>query len=238
MKNSEAIRARWILGGLALFAMAWAVARASFQSITVDEAVTYNIFVFNRRFLWFAANNHILNSALMYGFTRLLGLSPLTARLPALLGAAFYITAAYRLCRLLGASLLVQLTAVRVPGIQSVHLRLSCRRTRIRSGAGLSDVGRRVFRRSARRANLSAGGVCRIFAVRRIIGGCELFFRLRESGGDDRDTRLRLAPAPEGLAPPDGRLRPARRGRIRHRFRVCLVTYASRRADLWRHEPG
>ena len=93
-----------------LFAMAWAIARAAVQSITVDEAITYNIFVFNRRFLWYAANNHILNSTLMYGFTRLLGLSQLTARLPALIGAAFYITAVYRLCRLLGASLFVQLT--------------------------------------------------------------------------------------------------------------------------------
>jgi hypothetical protein len=106
----DAFRARWILGGAALFAMAWAIARASVQSITVDEATTYNIFVYNRRYLWYAANNHILNSTLMYGFTRLLGLSQLTARLPALIGAAFYITAAYRLCRLLGASLLVQLT--------------------------------------------------------------------------------------------------------------------------------
>jgi hypothetical protein len=99
-----------MLIGLAVFALAWAVARAALQSITVDEAVTYNIFVFNRRFLWYAANNHILNSTLMYGFTRLLGLSQFTARLPALIGAAFYITAAYRLCRLLGASLWVQLT--------------------------------------------------------------------------------------------------------------------------------
>ena len=98
-----------MLTGVAAFAMAWAITRAVLQSITVDEAVTYNIFVFNRRFLWYAANNHILNSTLMYGFTRVLGLSQFTARLPALIGAAFYITAAYRLCRLLGASLRVQL---------------------------------------------------------------------------------------------------------------------------------
>ncbi len=106
----EARRSRWILGVVAAFAMAWAITRAAVQSITMDEATTYNIFVFNRRFLWYAANNHILNSMLMYAFTKILGASQFTVRLPALIGAAFYITAAYRLCRLLGASLLVQLT--------------------------------------------------------------------------------------------------------------------------------
>jgi 4-amino-4-deoxy-L-arabinose transferase-like glycosyltransferase len=90
--------------------MAWAIARAAVQSITIDEAITYNIFVFNRRYLWYAANNHILNSVLMYGFTKVFGLSQFTARLPALVGAAFYITAAYRLCRLLRASVFGQLT--------------------------------------------------------------------------------------------------------------------------------
>ena len=90
--------------------MAWAIARAAVQSITIDEAVTYNVFVFNRGYLWYAANNHILNSTLMYAFTKMFGLSQFTARLPALVGAAFYIAASYRLCRLLGTSLLVQVT--------------------------------------------------------------------------------------------------------------------------------
>ena len=90
--------------------MAWAIARAAVQSFTIDEAVTYNVFVFNRGYLWYAANNHVLNSTLMYGFIKVFGLSHFTARLPALLGTAFYIAASYRLCRLLGASLLVQVT--------------------------------------------------------------------------------------------------------------------------------
>ena len=59
------MKSRWILGGVALFAMGWAIARAAIQSITIDEAMTYNIFVFNRGVLWYAANNHILNSTLM-----------------------------------------------------------------------------------------------------------------------------------------------------------------------------
>jgi hypothetical protein len=101
---------RRILIGAAVIAMAWAITRAAVQSITIDEAVTYNIFVFNRRYLWYAANNHILNSTLMYGLTKVFGLSQFTVRLPALIGAAFYIAAAYRLCRLLGTSVFVQLT--------------------------------------------------------------------------------------------------------------------------------
>jgi hypothetical protein len=104
------LRSRWILLSLAAFAMAWAATRAAVQSITIDEAITYNIFVFNRRYLWYAANNHILNSTLMYGFTRLLGPSQFTARLPSLLGAAFYISAAYRFCRLVLDSVFLQLT--------------------------------------------------------------------------------------------------------------------------------
>jgi hypothetical protein len=110
MSSREDLRSRWILGGAAAFAMAWAVARAAVQSITIDEAGTYNMFVARHLYLSYAANNHILSSTLMYGFTRLLGPSQFTARLPALLGAALYIAAVYRLCRLLGASVLVQLT--------------------------------------------------------------------------------------------------------------------------------
>ncbi|MCU1334583.1 MAG: hypothetical protein JWO19_164 [Bryobacterales bacterium] len=111
MRSSRTeVRSRWILGAVAVFAMAWAVTRAAVQSITIDESVTYNVFVFQRIYLQYAANNHILNSTLMYGFTKWLGLSQFTARLPALIGAGLYIAAAYRLCRLLGVSLFVQLT--------------------------------------------------------------------------------------------------------------------------------
>ncbi len=92
-------RSRWILIGFAGFAMAWAIARAAVQSITIDEAATYNSFVFSGRYLWYAANNHVLNSTLMYGLTKVFGLSQFTVRLPALMGAAFYISAAYRWCR-------------------------------------------------------------------------------------------------------------------------------------------
>ncbi len=109
MNSASAVRSRWMLGALAAFAMAWAITRAAVQSITIDEAVTHNVFVFNHRFLRYAANNHILNSMLMYGSTKLFGISQFTARLPALLGAALYIWASCRLCRLLSQSLFVQL---------------------------------------------------------------------------------------------------------------------------------
>jgi hypothetical protein len=110
MNSSQDSRFRLVLGSAALCAMAWAITRAVVQSITIDEAVTYNTFVYTGLYLWYAANNHILNSVLMYGFTKWFGLSQFTARLPALIGAALYIGAVYRLCRLLGASLFVQLT--------------------------------------------------------------------------------------------------------------------------------
>ena len=110
MTSSEDLRSRWILGGVAAFSMAWAIARAAIQSITIDEANTYVSFVSRHLYLWYAANNHILNSTLMYGFTKAFGVSQFIVRLPALIGAALYISATYRLCLLLRASLLVRLT--------------------------------------------------------------------------------------------------------------------------------
>ena len=161
------------------------ITRAAVQSITIDEANTYMFFVSRHLYLWYAANNHILNSTLMYGFTRMFGLSQFTARLPALLGAAFYISAAYRLCRLLRRIPVRATDGVCVPGVQPVHLRLSGGRARIRSGFGISDVGDGVFRRVA-----YAGIVPWLRPapypppVRRLVRGRELFFRLRKSGGD------------------------------------------------------
>ncbi|HEY1758938.1 MAG TPA: hypothetical protein VGG72_26430 [Bryobacteraceae bacterium] len=78
---------------VAVFAFLWAVARACVQSITMDEADTYLTWVARTEpFQWYpAANNHFLNSALMRVFTTVFGLSHLTVRLPALLGAAIYI---------------------------------------------------------------------------------------------------------------------------------------------------
>jgi hypothetical protein len=86
------------------FAMAWAIARAAVQSISIDEAVTYLAFV-RRGLQWYpGTNNHLLNSLLMRLFTLLFGPSHLSVRAPALIGAGIYIAAVYRLCRLLAAA--------------------------------------------------------------------------------------------------------------------------------------
>ena len=89
-----------LLPGTALFALVWALARACVQSITIDEADTYLAWVArpNPSHWEAASNNHVLNSLLIRLFTSIFGLSHLTVRAPALLGAAIYIAAAYLLC--------------------------------------------------------------------------------------------------------------------------------------------
>jgi hypothetical protein len=99
-----------ILPTTAIFALLWAVARACVQSITIDEADTYLVWVARHDpSQWEAAsNNHVLNSLLMRLFTSVFGVSHLSVRAPALLGAALYIFAAYLLCRKLAPGLRVQ----------------------------------------------------------------------------------------------------------------------------------
>ena len=196
MTSAESIRSRWLLGGAAVFAMAWAITRAAVQSITIDEGDTYNAFVFRRIYLWYAANNHILNSTLMYGFTKLLGLSQFTARLPALLGAALYIAAVYRLCRLLGASLWVQFTVfvclVFNPFIFD-HL-VAAR------GYGLALaflMWAIVYFAEQYVERTGRCGVRGVLDVRRACRWMQTFFRLGESGDDDRNSSMRLVPAPQ-----------------------------------------
>jgi len=89
------------LGATAIFAFLWILARACLQSITIDEADSY-LFFAGRAYPshWSpATNNHLLNSMLMRLFTSLFGVSNLSVRLPALIGAGVYIGAAYVLCR-------------------------------------------------------------------------------------------------------------------------------------------
>src|SRR5579863_4126169 len=87
----------------AIFALAWSVARAAIQSITIDEANTYLMWVApGGSYVWTPhSNNHVLNSLLIRFFTSVFGLSPITVRLPALIGAAVYVAAAFYLCRLI-----------------------------------------------------------------------------------------------------------------------------------------
>jgi hypothetical protein len=99
-----------VLAVTAAVAMALVVFRAATQAITIDEATTYVLFVQNDMpFHWLGStNNHVVNTALMRLTTRLFGVSELSARLPALLGAAIYITACYRFCRRVGSGWILQ----------------------------------------------------------------------------------------------------------------------------------
>ncbi len=91
-------------------AFLWIVARACVQSLTIDESDTFLAYVVRANLSdWEASsNNHVLNSLLMRLFVMVFGASPFTIRLPALIGAAVYITAVYFLVRLITPKLLLQ----------------------------------------------------------------------------------------------------------------------------------
>ena len=80
--------------------MAWLITRARLQSVTLDEATSYQLFAApDWARCWYASSgNHVLNTILVRASTQLFGLSELTLRAPALMGAAIYIAAAYGLC--------------------------------------------------------------------------------------------------------------------------------------------
>jgi hypothetical protein len=84
---------RWLLVLAGVFAFVWSVVRACVQSVTLDEADTYFWFVANSEIFYPYPNNHVLNTLLIWISTHLFGLSSLTLRMPALLGAAIYIVA-------------------------------------------------------------------------------------------------------------------------------------------------
>jgi hypothetical protein len=95
---------RYAVSGAALIAciLAVNVYRAVHQSITADEAFTYDLYIVTP-FDWFLtiynANNHILHTLLCRLSVQALGLSELTFRLPSLLGGLLYLVFVYKLCR-------------------------------------------------------------------------------------------------------------------------------------------
>jgi hypothetical protein len=97
----NAVLQKWLLILAGIFAMVWAIVRASLQSITQDEGDTYFWFAAKTAgYIWYPfPNNHVLNTLLISISTRIFGLSSLTLRLPALLGAMLYILVCYFLCR-------------------------------------------------------------------------------------------------------------------------------------------
>lgn len=96
----------------ALAVLALVALRMAHQSITIDEATTFVLFVQAPEPLqWLpSANNHLLNTLGMRLAVQLFGVSEFSVRLPALLGSALYIAAVHRLCRLLTPS----------PGLQTI----------------------------------------------------------------------------------------------------------------------
>jgi hypothetical protein len=98
-----------LLIGTAAFAVFWMAARARIQSITIDEADTYLSYVgTSGPSHWTpASNNHVLNSMLMRLSSSLFGVSNLSLRAPALLGAVLYVAAVYVLVRLMTRSVLL-----------------------------------------------------------------------------------------------------------------------------------
>jgi hypothetical protein len=76
--------------------------RALSQSITHDEAITYNSFVdapLRHLVTHFDANNHLLNSLLCRVTTAVCGTSELTLRFPSLCGGLLYLCVVVALCR-------------------------------------------------------------------------------------------------------------------------------------------
>src|SRR5271163_4904912 len=90
--------------GAALLLAVWLVCawRAATQSIVHDEALTYQFYLTapaSEMFNHFDANHHFLNTLLMRVTTAIGGFSGLAMRLPALLGAALFLTALFRFSR-------------------------------------------------------------------------------------------------------------------------------------------
>jgi len=103
-----------IAAALAVALFLVAVYRAATQAITVDEAATYVDFAslpYGMMWKVYNPNHHVLHTILCYFSTRILPLSEFSLRLPALLGAALYLAAAFRICRLLFARASVFLAA-------------------------------------------------------------------------------------------------------------------------------
>src|SRR5579872_4973907 len=84
---------------LAIAALCIVVIRACLQSITVDEADSFLQYARNPQpsHWWPVSDNHVLNSLLMRLATAIFGVSNLTVRLPAILGALLYIGSALNL---------------------------------------------------------------------------------------------------------------------------------------------
>jgi hypothetical protein len=96
----SSLRLKPLLAGY--LAVLWCIClyRAITQSIVHDEAFTFELYLTRGTrwmFIYFDANHHFLNTLLMKGSVWLFGASEWSLRVPALIGAALYFAAVYRL---------------------------------------------------------------------------------------------------------------------------------------------
>jgi hypothetical protein len=84
-----------------LFAFGLAVYRAKVQTISHDEALTYEWFLDQgvSHVLNYNPANHVLQTLLAKPIVKIFGLSEFTLRVPSLIGAAIYLVATFALCR-------------------------------------------------------------------------------------------------------------------------------------------
>ena len=101
--GTKFLRKNGALSALAGVAFLIALARACLQSITLDEAGTVLGFALKPwpAHWWPASDNHVLNTVLERLAIAIFGVSILSVRLPALMGAAIYIVSALCLVRAL-----------------------------------------------------------------------------------------------------------------------------------------
>ncbi|HXR36540.1 MAG TPA: hypothetical protein VN754_11350, partial [Candidatus Binataceae bacterium] len=111
---TQRIREHTAALSLAAAAVCLVVTRACLQNITIDEATSYLLYASASRehfsSPWYpSSGNHVLNSLLMRLVTLVFGVSELTVRIPAILGALIYIGSALYLCLLITGRKLLQL---------------------------------------------------------------------------------------------------------------------------------
>jgi hypothetical protein len=90
--------------GVVVLLLATNVYRAATQSVTIDEASNYNIFIsepVSRMLTSYDAANHVLQTLLSKISIMLFGLAEFTLRLPSVLGGLLYLISCYRLSRYL-----------------------------------------------------------------------------------------------------------------------------------------
>lgn len=90
--------------GVVVLLVALNVYRAWAQSVTIDEARNYNLFIsepLSRMFAVHDAANHVLQTLLSKISIGVFGLSEFTLRLPSVLGGLLYLVSCYRLSRYL-----------------------------------------------------------------------------------------------------------------------------------------